>query len=364
MRIFRNANEKLIAIIKERLDAVNATKEEREIAEREFALIKKNEEAQVFLFYYDLVQFLQKENIYFCARGSCYTSLYCSYLLGFLEYNPISLGLSTEVYEAGVKAYDIEIQKSRYDEVVKYLFDAYGANLFQTTTNLDPLSIYFGRFLLAYSDLTDLEKVEIEGQTLVKLSKNTVKGKDFFVFHLVGSNSLDKIQQAESSSCGVNYEDFQDINAYEYLGKVKLTPMFFDIEEIAAKTPANILELAYCTHKNTVVTPRNLPHWVNYAIIYYKLAKLRLLGFVDNSIEVKEEFIVELPDEEDKTCALEAFLKSLDFVKENEEFKLVDLQRYLQCRFGTACKVRDALIVLCVIEMAEGPSRKYRRIKK
>ena len=76
-----------------------------------------------------------------------------------------------------------------------------------------------------------------------------------------------------------------------------------------------------------------------------------------------EEFIVELPDMVDKTCALEAFLKSLDFVKNNEEFKLVDLQRYLGCRFGTVCKVRDALVVLCVIEMVEGPSRKYKRIK-
>jgi hypothetical protein len=31
-----------------------------------------------------------------------------------------------------------------------------------------------------------------------------------------------------------------------------------------------------------------------------------------------EEFIVELPNEEDKTCALEPFLQSLDFVKANE----------------------------------------------
>ena len=77
-----------------------------------------------------------------------------------------------------------------------------------------------------------------------------------------------------------------------------------------------------------------------------------------------EEFIVELLDEEDKSCALEPFLQSLDFVKNNEEFKLVDLQRYLQCGFGTACKVRDALIALCVIEMVEEPSRKYKRIEK
>ena len=77
-----------------------------------------------------------------------------------------------------------------------------------------------------------------------------------------------------------------------------------------------------------------------------------------------EEFIVDLPDEEDKTCALEPFLQSLDFVKANEEFKVVDLQRYLQCGFGTACKVRDALITLGVVEMLENPSRKYKRIKK
>ena len=75
------------------------------------------------------------------------------------------------------------------------------------------------------------------------------------------------------------------------------------------------------------------------------------------------EFIVDLPDEEDKTCALEPFLQSLDFVKENEEFKLVDLQRYLQCGYGTACKVRDGLVTLCVVEMLENPSRKYKRIE-
>ena len=76
-----------------------------------------------------------------------------------------------------------------------------------------------------------------------------------------------------------------------------------------------------------------------------------------------EEFVVELPGEENKTCALEEFLESLDFVKENEEFKLVDLQRYLQCGFGIACKVRDALIALCAIEKMDEPSCKYKRIK-
>ena len=77
-----------------------------------------------------------------------------------------------------------------------------------------------------------------------------------------------------------------------------------------------------------------------------------------------EKYMVELPDEVDKTCALTPFFTALEFVKGNEEFKLVDLQRYLGCRFGTVCKVRDALVALCVIEMAEESPRKYRRIKK
>ena len=77
-----------------------------------------------------------------------------------------------------------------------------------------------------------------------------------------------------------------------------------------------------------------------------------------------EEFIVELLDEEDKSCALKQFLQSLDFVKNNEEFKLVDLQRYLQCGVGTACKVRDALVALCVIERMDEPSCKYKRLEK
>ncbi len=68
-----------------------------------------------------------------------------------------------------------------------------------------------------------------------------------------------------------------------------------------------------------------------------------------------------MPNEEDKTCALKQFLASLDFVRENEEFKIVDLQRFLQCGYGMVCKVRDALVALCVIEVLEAHHR-YRRL--
>ena len=77
-----------------------------------------------------------------------------------------------------------------------------------------------------------------------------------------------------------------------------------------------------------------------------------------------EEFIVEFPKEEDKSCALSQFLQSLEFIKENEEFKIVDLQRYLKCGYGTACKVCDALVALCVVEKTEEQPCKYQRVKK
>ena len=66
MKNFKNTNEKLIAIINEKLNTVNASKEEREKTKLELGFIQSNDDATIFLFYYDLVQFLQKENIYFC----------------------------------------------------------------------------------------------------------------------------------------------------------------------------------------------------------------------------------------------------------------------------------------------------------
>lgn len=68
-----------------------------------------------------------------------------------------------------------------------------------------------------------------------------------------------------------------------------------------------------------------------------------------------KEYIVEFTDEPDKKCALEPFIKSLEFVKETDEFKIVQLQRYLQCGYGTVSNVLDALCALCVVEKISGP---------
>ena len=55
-----------------------------------------------------------------------------------------------------------------------------------------------------------------------------------------------------------------------------------------------------------------------------------------------KEYVVELPDKSNNNCALEAFLRSLTFVRENEVFSTEDLQRYLKCSYGTVCEVIDA----------------------
>ena len=77
------------------------------------------------------------------------------------------------------------------------------------------------------------------------------------------------------------------------------------------------------------------------------------------------EYVVELPNEVDKTCALEWFIKSLDFVKDTDEFKIVELHRYLRCSYGTVGKVLDALCTLCVIEkISDPPNIIYKNLLK
>lgn len=69
-----------------------------------------------------------------------------------------------------------------------------------------------------------------------------------------------------------------------------------------------------------------------------------------------------MPKGPDKSCALKQFMESLDFVKQNREFKIVDLQRYLQCGYGTAVKVKNALCALWVIEETKDQPKRFIRL--
>lgn len=78
-----------------------------------------------------------------------------------------------------------------------------------------------------------------------------------------------------------------------------------------------------------------------------------------------KEYAVELTCEENKTCKLNFFLSSLDYVREAGEFTTADLQRYLKCGYGTVSQVLDALCLLNVIETISDPPRPiYRGVLK
>lgn len=78
-----------------------------------------------------------------------------------------------------------------------------------------------------------------------------------------------------------------------------------------------------------------------------------------------KEYTVELTCEENKTCKLNFFLASLDYVREAGEFTTADLQRHLKCGYGTVSRVLDALCLLNSIEKISGPPRPiYRGVLK
>ena len=70
-----------------------------------------------------------------------------------------------------------------------------------------------------------------------------------------------------------------------------------------------------------------------------------------------------LPQEPDRSCALHLLPYALDFVREAEgEFGTARLQKHLKTGYGKTVKVIDALIALCVLEIAEEKPRKYKRL--
>ena len=55
-------------------------------------------------------------------------------------------------------------------------------------------------------------------------------------------------------------------------------------------------------------------------------------------------------------------MESIDFVKQTKTFKMSDIQRYLKCGYGTACKVVDALCALWAIEKQDTSPITYIRL--
>ena len=77
-----------------------------------------------------------------------------------------------------------------------------------------------------------------------------------------------------------------------------------------------------------------------------------------------EEIAAMLPAETEESRILDKFMQllknSLEFIKTTDEFKTVDMQRYLKCGYGYAWRVIDTLVLLCAIEKVEDAPAKYK----
>jgi hypothetical protein len=233
---------------------------------------------------------MKNENIYFMARGVDYTSLYCSYLLGLLEYNPIKYNLSTEAYEDKSSWFCMEIQQNKKAKIFKFIRERVGRNRLYKTTYFNErrntIDIKVCTYLLSSKKDFDLEKVKINGRIAVRTDENKVhNSKDYFTFCLFHMYTLDELQKVDAD---IDYGNFEEKAVYEYMAKVQLTPQFMDKEKIKDRKPTNLKELAYCVHDVVKANERNIPHWINRAILYYKFAKLRMLGLIDESYELKD----------------------------------------------------------------------------
>lgn len=278
--VFENANEKLTSIIKNKLDVINATNDERDRAEKELTLIEEKDEARAFILFYELVQYMKKEDIYFSAREIKYTCLYTSFLLGLLDYNPMKLNISTLGYEESSIPFSIDIQRSKKIQILKYLKTIFGRNSLYKTTWYSKLNNDFCisaiRYLISNNHAKDLEKIKIGRQVAVKLENENqnYKSDNFIVFNLLNLNTLDKIQEVDAN---VDYGNYEEKDVYEFMSKVQIVPEWLSREKIEVIKPTNLKELAYCVPDVVNVNERNISHWVNYAIVYYKLAKIRMI---------------------------------------------------------------------------------------
>ena len=64
--------------------------------------------------------------------------------------------------------------------------------------------------------------------------------------------------------------------------------------------------------------------------------------------------------EMEKTCIMDKFLSALEFVKTTEDFKTVDMQRYLKCGYSDTRRILDALLLLGIITKTENTPVGYK----
>ncbi|MBQ9370493.1 MAG: MBL fold metallo-hydrolase [Clostridia bacterium] len=225
-----NADCVLRALIEKQLPKGAPSFEMKKRLEEELAVIEKTDSADLFLFLAKETKWLKERDILFSARGTFYPSFYIAYLLGITEFDPMRCGIEFQT-ENRVPNIDIDVEENGCATFLKHLLDTYGENL-----------------------------------VVSACSVNVMK-----------QSALDEIKKEEQQKGKPNYGAFSDKAVYLAMQDKQFLPPWFTIEEIRKKKPLDLHALTMCTDPIVKVTEKNRAHHMCYAVIYYKLAYLRLL---------------------------------------------------------------------------------------
>lgn len=224
-----NADEKLRALIDKLFPKKARTFEMQKRIEEELSVIEKTATAATFLFLFEETKWLKENDVRFSARGSFYPSFYCAYLLGITEFDPMKYCVRFQT-EIRVSSLDLDVECEGYKSFIDHLTNTYGEHL-----TVGPFSVY-----------------------------------------IMKQSALDEIKKAERARGGVDYQSFSEQAVYERMKEKQFSPPWFDLEEIRRKKPSDLRALTACTVPVVRATENNIAHHLCYAVLYYKLAYLRL----------------------------------------------------------------------------------------
>ena len=238
--------EKLYKIVRERAAAKGVDADSVSRVRAELDLVRVKGDGETLLAMTELCDYMRSEHIAFSIRGVGYSSLYCSYLLGFAQYDPKALGLSFAPYAEGDATPEFDIAREKYNQVIAFLRGKYS----------DFSETYF------YD--------EIDGKTkphgaIYRLMKDAAGKEHRIVLFRVDVSTLD--------GSGAEQDRYDDEAVYEYMARKQLLPPWFSLESIQENHPKDLLSLAKCVSFPVRVTERNIAFHVARAARYYSIAK-------------------------------------------------------------------------------------------
>jgi DNA polymerase-3 subunit alpha len=149
--------------------------------DKELVIIFELDLADYFMMIHDLVNYCQRNNILFFARGSVNSSL-VAYLLGISEVDPVKENLFFERFlnleRRELPDIDLEIEQGQKEKVLAYLLKKYsyhyvaGINVINRISAKKSLSILHETGLFTQTELDLLSSEVKNGKSFVEISKN------------------------------------------------------------------------------------------------------------------------------------------------------------------------------------------------